>query len=73
MRAEELGRIGGNSNMARHSEEHGHAKVTLKIFKILTKQAGGNFFSRKISEVLTIKELKLLLNVQTASIPLYIL
>ena len=54
--AEENSGIEGNSNVAWHPWEHEHGKVTLKDFKILTRQAGNSASSRKIAEAPAVTE-----------------
>ena len=71
-RAEEHAKLDGKSNISKHSLETGHPVANFKNFTILSKQHNSNTVSRKITEALYIKQQRPSLNIQTASVPLYL-
>jgi len=61
-----------NSHVGKHALETGHNEITMNNVKIVNKNYK-NYYKRKISEALYIKQRKPVLNIQDTSVPLRLL
>ena len=69
MRVDDHGGKDKKSHVLKHSVETGHKRITLNDTRILNKNFS-NYYKRKISEALFIKQKNPVLNIQDKSVPL---
>ena len=58
-----------NSHLLRHAQSSGHKAVSLNDFQVLSKNFR-NYYSRKVSEAILIKQKRPSLNKQDMSVPI---
>ena len=61
-----------NSHVVKHTLESGHSEITIENVKIINSNYR-NYYKRKVSEALYIKQKKPFLNIQDTSVPLRLL